>query len=418
MNRLLSQYPPQLRMLALAMAINVTGMSFVWPLNTIYVHQVLGMSMTMAGLVLLLNQGAALLGNLLGGAMFDRLGGRKTVSSGIVLAIIAVTVMGLLRSFPIYVAAMGLLGLGFGIIFPAVNALAGSIWPEGGRKAMNLVYVAQNLGVAIGSAIGGILASYSFTVVFLSNALFYLGFLLLFLRTFAKNQTDTAKVVITPDATLAAHPSEIRTVPSASSWGSKNSLISLAMLSIGFMIGWVAYVQWQATISIYIQTIGVSLSEYSLLWTINGAVIVLGQPMLAWFIRHVAPSTKRQIVYGILTFAISFAIVANANMYWWFVIAMLIMTFGEMLAWPGVPALAADLAPTGMEGRFQGLVSSAATAGRMIGPLVGGFLYEATSPLWLYSIMIGFTLLAAIVFSLYDFAAKSRSKHGPYTHSA
>ena len=38
-------------------------------------------------------------------------------------------------------------------------AMVGSIWPEGGRKAFNAIYLAQNVGVAIGPAIAGIVAA-------------------------------------------------------------------------------------------------------------------------------------------------------------------------------------------------------------------------------------------------------------------
>ncbi len=31
--------------------------------------------------------------------------------------------------------------------------MAGTLWPEGGRKAFNAIYLAQNVGVAIGPAL-------------------------------------------------------------------------------------------------------------------------------------------------------------------------------------------------------------------------------------------------------------------------
>lgn len=58
---------------------------FLWPLNTIYIHQHLGKSLTAAGFVLMLNSGANVLGNLFGGYLFDKIGGFKTVVLGIVI---------------------------------------------------------------------------------------------------------------------------------------------------------------------------------------------------------------------------------------------------------------------------------------------------------------------------------------------
>ena len=51
-----------------------------------------------------------------------------------------------------------------------------------------------------------------------------------------------------------------------------------------------------------------------------------------------------------------------------FVLGMVILTMGEMLAWPGVPALAAEMAVPGREGLFQGIVTSGQSAGRMMIP--------------------------------------------------
>lgn len=77
--------PRTLWLLVIGMFINVTGASFLWPLNTIYIHQHLGKSLTAAGFVLMLNSGANVLGNLFGGYLFDKIGGFKTVVLGIVI---------------------------------------------------------------------------------------------------------------------------------------------------------------------------------------------------------------------------------------------------------------------------------------------------------------------------------------------
>src|SRR6185437_13013080 len=69
--------------LIIGMFVNVTGNSFLWPLNTIFIHDYLGKSLTVAGLVLMANQGTGVVGNLLGGFLFDRIGGYKSILGGI-----------------------------------------------------------------------------------------------------------------------------------------------------------------------------------------------------------------------------------------------------------------------------------------------------------------------------------------------
>ncbi|MDV2686917.1 MFS transporter, partial [Alkalihalophilus lindianensis] len=122
--------------------------------------------------------------------------------------------------------------------------------------------------------------------------------------------------------------------------------------------------------------INISLKQYSLLWTINGAVIVLGQPLLNGMLKHLSASLKLQMLIGIAIFIASFIIVGKASAFTGFLVAMIILTIGEMFIWPAVPTVAFSLAPKGREGFYQGIVNSTATGGKMIGPLLGGVIVD------------------------------------------
>jgi len=135
--------PRSLWLLVIGMMINVTGSSFLWPLNTIYIHDHLGKSLTVAGIVLMLNAAASVVGNLLGGVLFDKIGGYKSILLGIVITLISVVALMFNHSWPVYMYLLIFIGLGSGIVFPATYALAGTVWPEGGRKAFNAIYVAK-----------------------------------------------------------------------------------------------------------------------------------------------------------------------------------------------------------------------------------------------------------------------------------
>src|SRR5699024_8094889 len=74
--------PRYVWILVIASTIQVTGASFLWPLNTIYMHNELGKSLAFAGLILMFNQGAAIVGNLIGGVLFDKISAYKTILIG------------------------------------------------------------------------------------------------------------------------------------------------------------------------------------------------------------------------------------------------------------------------------------------------------------------------------------------------
>jgi MFS family permease len=380
--------PRILWLLIIGMAVNVTGNSFLWPLNTIYIHDLLGKSLSVAGIVLMLNSGASVVGNLIGGYFFDKLGGYKSILLGIGITLLALISLTFWHDWPEYVVFLTIVGFGTGIVFPSMYAMGGAVWPEGGRKSFNALYVATNLGVAIGSALGGFVADYSFQLIFLANTVLYIVFLLI--AIFGYRDVNASPI------TKAATKQENLT--------NKNhkNMHALLILCIGYLLCWVAYVQWSTTVASYTQEIHISLSQYSVLWTVNGALIVVGQPLLNGVLKHFAKSLKIQMIIGIAIFIISFLVAAKAAAFSGFLVGMIILTIGEMFIWPAVPTVAFSLAPKGREGFYQGIVNSTATGGRMIGPLLGGILVDFYDMPMLFIVLISLFIISIFTTVFYD----------------
>jgi predicted MFS family arabinose efflux permease len=362
LNQHLRSYPPLLRLLALIQLLYVAGLSFVWPVTAVYIRQVMGHDLTVAGLVLFLHSGASALGNLAGGWLFDRIGARPVVVLGMGAAGALMAVPGLVTSWPLYVAVMVLFGFAVAMPFPAVNALAARTWPAGGRRAFNFIYVAHNAGVALGTALGGILAARSFSLAFLGAGSISLGaalLVLLFVR-------EPGPVAGTGRAEVAA---------ARDGGGVPIPWVPVLALLSGLLVAWVVYVQWQGPLAVHMQALGIGLPAYSALWTINGAVIVVGQPLLALALRHVSSLTG-QLLLGTLLYGGAMGLLVGSHAYPFFVAGMVVLTFGEMLIWPGVPAAIDQVAPPERRGLLQGAVGSVSAAGRMVGPLVGGLFYD------------------------------------------
>lgn len=369
--------------------INITGSSFLWPLNTIYLHDYLGKSLSLAGFVLMLNAGASVIGNLLGGYLFDKIGGFKAVISGAGITLAAFIALTFFHGWPGYAILLVFIGLGSGIVNPSIYALAGAAWKEGGRRAFNGMYIAANIGVAIGSAMGGFIASISFDLIFISNVVLYFIFFIIALIYYR----DISKDAINSTAAIKIHGGNLHY---------KRNLRALLVLSIGYALCWIAYVQWQTTISTYTQDIGVSLEQYSLLWTVNGVFIILAQPILSAFVNKFARTLKLQIIIGTVIFMISFGFVAISDNFSGFLAAMIILSCGEMLVLPAVPTIADLLAPKGKEGFFQGIINSASTVGKMIGPILGGLLVDYYGMHVLFFVLIVLYLISILTSMFYD----------------
>ncbi|MEK5069258.1 MDR family MFS transporter [Sporosarcina sp. FSL K6-1508] len=393
--------PKKVWLLVIGMFINVMGNSFLWPLNTIYMHDYLGKSLSVAGLVLMANAGAGVVGNLLGGYLFDRIGGFKSIIAGISLSIIALVGLVFWHEWQPYIWFLTILGFSGGLIFPSMYAMVATLWPEGGRKAFNSIYLAQNVGVAIGPALAGFVASVSIDYIFPANLAFYVVFFLLAFFGYRKLE-------IAPDR----HTSVIKEKKKIRQ---KAPFYALLIISGGYLIMWLVYSQWMTTISTHSLSLGISLKQYSLLWTINGLLIVIGQPIIKPIISRLENKIKMQIIIGIIIFSISYIVVSFAGTFTMFIVAMVIVTFGEMFVWPAVPTIASQLSPKGREGFYQGIVNSFATMGRMFGPFFGGILADQYGMQVMLFILTAFMIIPIITSLLYDRPIK-KADYQPESH--
>lgn len=115
--------PVKLSYLLLGSLVANTGISFIWPLTTIYLTTYLHESLTMAGIVLFLNSAFTLLGNLLGGYLFDRWHPYQTIASGVFIAAISSLALIFWHGWPFYAIFLLTLGIGNGIIVTSSTLL-------------------------------------------------------------------------------------------------------------------------------------------------------------------------------------------------------------------------------------------------------------------------------------------------------
>ena len=381
--------PKQVWLLIIGMLVNVIGSSFLWPLNTIYMNEYLGQSLSMAGFVLLLNAGAGVIGNLVGGVLFDKIGGYWSIFTGSILSFISLLGLVFWHGWPTYVWFLILLGFSSGIVFPAMFALVGTVWPEGGRKAFNAIYLAQNLGVAIGPALAGLIASYNMEAIFSINLAMYVVFFLI-------------AAVGYRGFDLLGSGSKQKELDDVEKPLSKAPFYSLLLVSTAFLLCWIAYSQWSTNLSTHTQNVGLSLKQYSLLWTINGLMILILQPFVSPLIKRWQDRIKMQLAFGMTVMMLSFVIIIFADNFAMFAASMMILTVGEVFVWPAVPTIASQLAPVGRDGFYQGIVNSASTLGKMIGPFIGGVVVDQYGITALIIILCIIFIIAIIPALVYD----------------
>lgn len=378
----------QLRWLLTGALLSSIGMSFIWPLTSIYLHNRLDISLTVIGVVLLLNSLGSVVGSIIGGRLYDQGDPYRLALFGVGLTGLVLIGLTLWQGWPAYSIWLTLLGIGSGWNITMVNSLGTSIRSKDGRYVFTMLYFAQNVGVVVGTALVGFVYDISITLLFLIAVVLYgifFGIVLIKFRPAAKTAQPTRKETTTE----TPKPS----LPSA------NKLM-LTTFFFALLIFWLMYQQWSSNLSVYMTGLGIPLRNYSFLWTLNAALIVVIQLFLNWFNEHVnGIQIIYQILFGLVMVAISFLILITAHTYALFMIAMIALTTGEATASPAIPALVNDLTPREIKGRYQGFVNSWGSVGRALGPLFGGLIIDWLSyrSLFIIAAVGVFALVAVLI---------------------
>jgi MFS family permease len=337
----------ELKWLLIGSLITSTSMSFIWPLNTIYMHETLHQTLTIAGLVLCANQVATMVGNWIGGIGFDRWKAYWTIVIGAGLNTLILNLLVFFNQWPIYGILIILSGFANGIAITCENSLATFVEKRKSTFVFNALYFTSNFGLVIGTLAVGYLLPLGINFVFALAGAIQVIFLVIVAMRY--------KVQPYQAHTDAPHVHK--------HVGSSNRF--LLPIFIALLLSWIVYAQWQSNISAYMGGLGYSVKSYSFLWTVNAILIVLLQPLLTaandWFDSRI----RGRLMWGLGLFALSFGVLILGGHYHTLLIAMFLLTTGEVLLFPGVPGYVDLYASQTESGFFQGRVQMFSAAGNL-----------------------------------------------------
>lgn len=348
----------QLRWLFLANLLNNAGAAFMWPLTTIYMHNYLKQSLTFSGVVLFIMSMAMIGGNYVGGRLFDRWRPYWTAILGATISTLTLATLIFWHSLWPYAVGLIIVGFGDGISMTVVNSYAATVTTKSNRYVFNMLYMALNVGVVIGTLLVGYLLDLGISVIFTVTTICYLGLITIVLSTF-----NVAPVTMSHESKQPVRGKD--TTPK-----SHRQLIWLIALMI-FTI-YMSYALWESLLSVHMTNLGIPFKNYSEVWTINGLLIIVSQPIVSLFNEHFKIGT--QVGVGITLFALSFLGLVFARQYIDFIIIMVVLTIGEVIGLPIAPAWVDDMAANDQRGKYQGRYNMALSLGRAIGPLFGGMM--------------------------------------------
>jgi MFS family permease len=354
--------------------VNAFGNGVVLPFLIIYLHNVRGISLGVAGLAAATQSAAALMSGFVGGSLSDRIGPKRVLVGALCVMTVAFALMPLIRTpwqaFAIYIVW----GAGSGSFWPAQSTLLAGLTPPLRRApAFALLRLTMNLGAAVGGVVAGFIASVahpsSFTVLFYLNCVTFLAYALVLTRVrnpdLHPQRADGGWRAVARDRTFVAYTA-------------LNAVFMAAAISL--MVELLPAFAKNVT--------HVSEQEIGVIFALDAIGIVIFQLPVA----KLAEGRRRMhglAAMGVI-WAASLMLVWTAGVWTTGTVAaavlagaMLVFAIGECLHGVIHAPLGVDLAPPQLVGRYLALSSLSWQVGWIVGPAAGGFvLGHAPLALW------------------------------------
>lgn len=348
--------------------------TMVIPFLSLYLTQSLGFTLENVGSIMTSFGLGSLVGAWIGGKLTDKIGYYKVMLLSLVATgILFIGVQFLTDFWSICIGIFILMAFADAFrpaVYVALNAYSKT---ENKIRSVSLIRLAINLGFSAGPALGGIIiSSLGYSALFWVDGLTCIlaGTLLL--------------IVLNPRKSIVLDNVHHKSPKSAYS-DSKYLLFIAAMVLFGF-----AFVQYFSTIPVYYSEVH-SLSEFQigLLLALNGFFIFAFEMPLIKYLESRSWSKISGIIIGLVLTAVSFVILNLISWIGILTIGMLLMTIGEMIAFPFSNAFAMDRAKRGNQGEYMALYSISFSLAHVFGHnsgmrSVAHFGYEIT---W-YSITV------------------------------
>jgi MFS family permease len=290
-----------------------------------------------------------------GGALTDRLGRRATLMLSLFGSGALAVAMGFTTSTRVFVPLLLAFGFVADLYRPASAAIVGDLLPSRDRATgFAALRVAVNLGFALGMVVGGLIADWSWRVLFVGDGVTTLLFGLVVLLCIPETRPDPhAAVARTEDAA------------GLSPW---RDAVFLQTALAGLLFSLVLFVDITVLPITITRSAGYPSVVYGAVLGLNGVIIALFEMSAV----HALGRFRRLRVaaLGSLLLGLGFGLTGLWLHWSWFVLAILLATAGEILSSPQQMAFVADWAPPRARGRYLGLYQATWSLALAVNPML------------------------------------------------
>lgn len=377
---------PEIWWLSFVNLINRCG-SMVLAFLILYLINEKGMSLSKAGLIFSFYGIGAILGSLIGGKLTDLIGFYIVQISTLISGGIMFIVLGFLNSYlsiAIFVFVLGCVNEAFR---PANSAaMAAYSTTENRTRSFSLMRLSFNLGWALGGGLGGVIAAYSYHLLFwidgLTNILAAL--ILLMVLPYWKYKE------------IQLNQQKIEQIKEKSSPLNDKIFIKLVLITIIYTS---CFFQMFTNLSAYFKSELKFTEQFiGLLLAWNGIMIVVFEMVLIfWIERHW--TMKKAILVGLFFHVIAYLLLVIFPVGKWVAFYVItLITLSEMFAFAMLMTFWMKRTTDFNRGQYAGIWTMSWAVSQSIGPATGAYIGEKFGFNYLW---MGVSMLCSIAFFLY-----------------
>jgi MFS family permease len=382
-----NEYPRAFWIYNIIVFIDRLGGFMLYPFFALYLTQKFDIGMSTVGLIFGVFSITGMIGSALGGAIADRMGRKTVIIFSLILSSLSALGMGFAPTLGIFIVVVLLVGTLSSIGHPAHEAVVADLLPQEKRaEGYGIIRVVFNVAVIIAPPIAGLLIAHSYLTLFLVDAVISLisAAIVLFALPETKPQALAHVKPETMKQTFAGYGTVFKDTP------------FLAFIGVTVMMTLV-YMNMNSTLGVYLRDQhGLPETGYGWLLSINAIIVVLFQ---FWVTRRLEKyKPLLMMAAGSLLYAIGFAMYGFVPTFALFILAMIIITIGEMVVSPFQQSLVASFAPEHMRGRYMAVSGLSWSISFTVGPYFAGLLLDSANPslLWVFCGLVG--ILATLGF--------------------
>lgn len=367
------EYPRNFWMMIFVNFIDRLGGSLLFPFFALYITKRFDVGMTDVGKLFAIFFISGFIGSFPGGALTDRFGRRNIIIFSLIATSFSTLLMGFVNEFQFFLVVAFISGIFTDVGGPAYEAVFMDVLPEEKRASgFGIRRVAFNLAVVIGPAIGGFIAARSYLALFIIDAVVssLVALLVFLLIPETKPAAPEGKEQESTIQTFVGYLHVLR--------DGKFMVFTFVCLLL-----WFVYMNMNTTLGVFLRDqYGVPESGYGWLISINAAMVVLLQFPITRRLEKNPPMLM--MAFGAIFVAAGLLLYGFVGTYWLFIIAMAILTIGEMITVPVANALVASFSPEEMRGRYNFVYGLSWGISFAAGPYLAGLVMDNYDPNWLW----------------------------------